>query len=86
MKHLILLALITSAMGCMYTKIVYDQRWDSKLKPSYVDYMDSYFLSLWGHPEVSITKVCMDQRPLALQRENRGGSHVDSDHLGNLLA
>lgn len=55
-------------MGCMSTKVVFDGRWNPNAKPSYEDYMDSYLFGFMGKPSISISKVCMDQRPLAMQR------------------
>lgn len=54
--------------GCMSTRIVFNEKWDPRAKPSYTDFMDSYFLGLKGRPEVSLTKVCMDQKPWAVQK------------------
>ena len=67
---LVLLPLLASAAisGCMSTKLILDDKWNPSLKPSYVDYFDSYWFGLSGEPSVSLQKVCMDQKPLAVQR------------------
>jgi hypothetical protein len=68
MIRLILAMLTLGLLGCMSTKIVFDGRWNPSSKPSYEDYMDSYLFGFLGHPQISLTKICMDQKPLALQR------------------
>ncbi len=57
--------------GCISTKFVIDDKWNPSSKPSYVDNFEGWW---WGlaesrHPaEVSLQKVCMDQKPMAVQR------------------
>ncbi len=67
--------------GCMSAKFVVNDKWNRYAPPTYVDYFDGWW---WGygtrfmwwqtsHPaEVSLQKVCMDQKPLAVQRVKSG--------------
>ncbi len=63
---LALLAILLA--GCMNTKVQLDKQWNPSSKPSYVDYFDSYWWGFSGKPELSLQKVCMDQRPHGFQR------------------
>lgn len=54
--------------GCMSTTVVFNERWNPKSRPSYVDYFDTYWWGFHGKPEVSLQQVCLDQRPHALRR------------------
>jgi hypothetical protein len=70
-----ILALFLSAAalsGCMNTKIALGEKWNPYAKPAYVDYFDSWWWGLKGRPAVSLQKVCMDQKPLAVQRVKTG--------------
>ncbi len=64
-----LLVLSIFLSGCMTTKVVFSDKWNPRSKPAYVDYFDYYWVGLKGKPEVSLQKVCMDQRPHALVRQ-----------------
>ncbi len=66
--RLMLPALLIVASGCMSTKMVLSPKWDAKSKASYVDYFDYYWLGFSGHPSVALQKVCLDQKPHAVQR------------------
>lgn len=66
-----LAAVVTACLilsGCMSTKISLDPKWNSSDKPSYTDYMDSYWFGLSGDTTISLSKVCMDQKPLGVAR------------------
>ena len=54
--------------GCMSTKIIFSERFDASVKPAYTDFFDYYFYGLSGHPTLNLQKICMDQKPYALQR------------------
>lgn len=64
--------LLLSLVSCMSTSLVLDEKWTPMAKPTYVDYMDSYWFGLHGQPSVSVQQVCMDQKPLAIQRVKTG--------------
>jgi hypothetical protein len=68
MKHTMLLILASFLTGCMSTKFVLDANWNYRTKPTYEDYFDTWWWGISGNPEVSLQKVCMDQKPLAFQR------------------
>lgn len=68
MKKALLTLFACGAVGCSSTRLVYSEKFDRTQKPVYEDYMDYYFLGFVGHPSVNVQKVCMDQKPLALQR------------------
>jgi hypothetical protein len=69
MKYLILAAAIGLA-GCMSTRIKLNEKFNPSDKPAYVDYVDYYFAGLAGNPELNLQKICMDQKPLGVQRMN----------------
>lgn len=75
---LLIPALAVFFAGCMNTKVKLEERWNPEAKPSYVDYFDSYWWGLSGHPGVSLQKVCMDQKPMAFQRIHTGEDIVIS--------
>lgn len=52
----------------MSTHIILSEKWVRTMKPSYVDYVDSYWWGFSGNPDISIQKACVDQKPLAVQR------------------
>jgi len=54
--------------GCMSTTVIFNSKWDSRIKPSYVDYFDNYFLGFSGTANVNLAQVCMDQKPYAVRR------------------
>lgn len=68
MKKTALLILFITLAGCMNTKFILSEKWNPHAKPSYVDYFDSWWWGFAGRPSVSLQKVCMDQKPLAVQR------------------
>jgi hypothetical protein len=68
MKHIMLLILASLLTGCMSTNFVLDANWNYRSAPTYEDYFDTWWWGLSGSPEVSLQKVCMDQKPLAFQR------------------
>src|SRR5688572_22078937 len=65
-------ALFLSLASCMSTSLVLDQNWKPTVKPTYIDYLDSYWFGFQGQPSISVQKVCMDQKPLAVQRIKTG--------------
>ena len=66
MKMLLLASFMLT--GCMSTKIVLNDRYDARMKPVYEDYFDGWWWGLSGQAQVSLQKVCMDQRPYAVRR------------------
>lgn len=54
--------------SCVSTYVVFDRSWDKKAKPAYTDYFDSYFGGFVGHESVNLSRVCMDQKILAVRR------------------
>ena len=63
-----LLSVLLILSGCMSTKVALDPKWNPAQKPSYTDYMDSYWWGMSGDTTVSLSKVCMDQKPLGMAR------------------
>lgn len=61
-------ALCGFSLGCMSTKIILNSKWTREQKPVYEDYADYYVLGFVGHPEFNLQKICMDQKPYAVQR------------------
>ena len=79
MKNINLLIFAATLLtGCMSTKFVLDPKWNPQTKPAYEDYFDGWWWGLDGRAEVSLQKVCMDQRPLAFQRVKTGEDIVIS--------
>lgn len=37
-------------------------------KPQYNDYLDGWWWGLKGHPSISLSRVCMDQKPYAVRK------------------
>ena len=68
MKPFTALALCLILSGCMSTKVVLDPKWNPSVKPSYTDYLDSYWFGLFGDSTVSLSRVCIDQKPYAFAR------------------
>ena len=52
----------------MSTRLILNEKWNPTAKPSYVDYFDYYWFGFSGQPTVNLQKVCLDQRPHAIQR------------------
>lgn len=68
MKLSFVLCLLILCSGCMSTQVQYDEKWNKRVTPVYVDYMDYYLLGLVGQPVVNLQKVCMDQRVYGVRR------------------
>ncbi len=59
---------VTIFTGCVSTKIALEPEWDFFAKPSYEDYFDYYLFGLIGKHSISLSAVCMDQKPLGFHR------------------
>ena len=68
MRTIFLTLAVALLSGCMSTRVVFSEKWNPRAKPSYVDYLDYYWVGLKGDPVVALQNVCMDQRPQAFQR------------------
>ena len=68
MKPVLAALAILLLTGCMSTRVIFDPKWDSRMRATYEDYFDYYFFGLSGHPEVNLQKVCMDQKVYAFKR------------------
>ena len=68
MKYGLVLLFLALSSGCMSTQIQYDEKWNKRVAPVYVDYFDYYFLGLVGQPTLSLQKICMDQKPYGVRR------------------
>ncbi|HMN66934.1 MAG TPA: hypothetical protein PKC28_00185 [Bdellovibrionales bacterium] len=66
MKHLIFAGLALSLAGCMSARVVLSDKYDRTRKPVYVDHFD--WLGLDGDGSVTLSKVCVDQKPHAVQK------------------
>jgi hypothetical protein len=56
----------------MSTRVVMDENWSPASRPVYEDYFDYYFWGLGGqsspYNQVTLQKVCMDQKIQAVKR------------------
>jgi len=68
MKKIFLGLLLLLASGCTTSPVVLNSNFDSKLKPVYEDYFNYYLFGFVGKATVNLQKVCVDQKPYALQR------------------
>ena len=68
MKFIATVLLFLITCGCMSTRVVFSEKFHLRNKPSYVDYFDSYWAGLKGHPQVALQKVCLDQQVHAFER------------------
>lgn len=50
------------------TPIALDSKFTLDSKPAYEDYLDYYALGFIGNHSVDVQKVCVDQKPYAVQR------------------
>ena len=66
-RRLVFFSLILNA-GCTMTPISLQHKFSPDSKPSYEDYMDYYAMGFIGSPSVDMQKICMDQKPYAVQR------------------
>lgn len=53
--------------SCMSTRVQFNPKWERSTKPVYIDYVDSYLFGFIGQPSLNLQKICMDQKPYALQ-------------------
>lgn len=56
------------SLGCTTTEVVLNPRWNSYAKPVYTDYFDYYWLGFVGTNSVDLQRVCMDEKPYAIQK------------------
>jgi hypothetical protein len=65
---LLLLCLMLAMAGCMSAQMRLNEKWDSSVKPSYVDYTDYYLGGIIGGGDFNLQKICVDQKPYGFQR------------------
>lgn len=72
MKHsarlIIWVTVVLGLCGCMTSRMVFDNSQKLPREPSYEDFFDYYALGFIGRNKVDVAQVCMDQKPLLIEK------------------